>query len=132
MLTVPSLEVATDWAPVHDRLVNDFPDIIGVLATTMPATLLIAYEGAANVDAWLEVISERIRSRRARAGHRDRRRRERTAGNASRSDVSGGTQSHFLRRASAQLDFMVGATTARSAAHRPGSTALEQLLRRVV
>ncbi len=69
MLTVPGLEVTTDWASVHDRLLDDFPDVIDVLATTMPATLLIAYAGEANVDAWLEEISDGIRSRRARAGH---------------------------------------------------------------
>jgi hypothetical protein len=69
MLTVPGLQVTTDWALVHDRLLDDFPDIIDVLATTMPATLLIAYAGEANVDAWLEGISDGIRSRRARVGN---------------------------------------------------------------
>ena len=69
MLTVPGLKVTTDWASVHDRLLDDFPDVIDVLATTMPATLLIAYAGEANIDAWLEGISDGIRSRRARAGH---------------------------------------------------------------
>jgi hypothetical protein len=68
MLTVPGLKVTTDWAPAHDRLLDDFPDIIDVLATTMPATLLIADTGDANVDAWLEGISDGIRSRRTRAG----------------------------------------------------------------
>jgi hypothetical protein len=69
MLTVPGLKVTTDWASVHDRLLDDFPDVIDVLATTMPATLLIAYAGEANIDAWLEGINDGIRSRRARAGH---------------------------------------------------------------
>jgi hypothetical protein len=69
MLTVPGLEVTTDWASVHDRLLDDFPDVIDVLATTMRATLLIAYAGEANIDAWLEGIDDGIRSRRARAGH---------------------------------------------------------------
>jgi hypothetical protein len=69
MLTVPGLKVTTDWTSVHDRLLDDFPDVIDVLATTMPATLLIAYEGDANVDAWLGGISDGIRSRRAHVGH---------------------------------------------------------------
>lgn len=68
MLTVPGLKVTTHWAPVRDRLLDDFPDIIDVLATTMPATLLIAHTGDAKVDAWLEGVSDGIRSRRVRAG----------------------------------------------------------------
>jgi len=68
MLTVPGLKVASDWAAVHDRLLDDFPGITDVLATTMTATLLIVYEGDANVDAWLEGISDGILSRRIRAG----------------------------------------------------------------
>ena len=67
MLTVPGLKVASDWAAVHDRLLDDFPGITDVLATTMAATLLIVYEGDANVDAWLEGISDGILSRRLSA-----------------------------------------------------------------
>jgi len=63
MVTVPGLRVASDWAAVHDRLLDDFPGITDVLATTMPATLLIVYEGDANVDGWLEGISDGILSR---------------------------------------------------------------------
>ena len=69
MLTVPGLKVAVDWAAVHDRLLDDFPGITDVLATTMTATLLIVYEGDADVDAWLEGISDGILSRRIRAGN---------------------------------------------------------------
>jgi hypothetical protein len=69
MLTVPGLRVASDWAAVHDRLLDDFPGITDVLATTMAATLLIVYEGDANVDAWLEGISDGILSRRLSAGN---------------------------------------------------------------
>jgi hypothetical protein len=64
MLTVPGLNVASDWAAVHDRLLDDFPGITDILATTMTATLLIVYEGDANVDAWLEGITAQILSRR--------------------------------------------------------------------
>jgi hypothetical protein len=34
--------VKLDWAAVHDRLLDDFPQVTDVLATTMTATLLIA------------------------------------------------------------------------------------------
>ena len=72
MLTVPGLRVASDWQAVHDRLLDDFSGITDVLATTMPATLLIVNEGDPNVDAWLERISDRIRSRRISAGNTPR------------------------------------------------------------
>ena len=65
-------EGASDWAAVHDRLLDDFPGITDVLATTMTATLLIVYEGDANVDAWLEGISDGILSRRLSAGNAPR------------------------------------------------------------
>jgi hypothetical protein len=69
MVTVPGLKVPTDWATIHDRLLDDCTDVIDVLPTTMSATLLIAYDGDANVDAWLGGISDGIRSRRARVGN---------------------------------------------------------------
>ena len=52
MITVPGLNVASDWAPIHDLMLDEFPEITDVLATTIPATLLIADEGDAGVDAW--------------------------------------------------------------------------------
>jgi hypothetical protein len=72
MLTVPGVRVASDWAAVHDRLLDDFPGITDVLATTMTATLLIVYEGDANVDAWLGGVSDGILSRRISAGNAPR------------------------------------------------------------
>lgn len=70
MLTVPGLEVKLDWSAVHDRLLDDFPNIADVLATTMTGTILIAYRGNADVDAWLEDVSETILSRRLTSGRR--------------------------------------------------------------
>ncbi len=66
MITVPGLEVRSDWATVHDRLLDDFPDVTDVLATTVPATLLIVYEGRPDVDAWLRGVSDALLSRRLR------------------------------------------------------------------
>jgi len=63
MVTVPGLRVKSDWAIVHDRLLDDFPQIADVLPTTMSGTLLIVYQGRAEVDAWLDGISEAILSR---------------------------------------------------------------------
>jgi hypothetical protein len=64
MITVPGLEVRSDWATVHDVLLDDFPHVTDVLATTMPATLLIVYEGRPEVDAWLRNVSDALLSRR--------------------------------------------------------------------
>ena len=72
LITVPGLQVRLDWAAVHDRLLDDFPQVTDVLATTMTATLLIAYEGDAEIDAWLHEVSEGILSRRMRAAHATR------------------------------------------------------------
>ena len=69
-LTLPGPDVRSDWRVVHDRLLDDFPAIDDVLATTITATILIVYEGAAQIDGWLASIDEAILSRRLRcAGH---------------------------------------------------------------
>jgi hypothetical protein len=67
MITVPGLQVNSDWAAVRDRLLDDFPQVTDVLATTMAATLLIVYEGDADIDAWLDGVSDGILSRRMSA-----------------------------------------------------------------
>ncbi len=67
MLTVPGLDVKSDWSGVHDRLLDDYPDITDVLATTMTATLLIVYEGAADLDGWLHGVEQAVLSRRLSA-----------------------------------------------------------------
>jgi hypothetical protein len=60
MITVPGLEVKSDWRSVHDRLLDEFPAITDVLATTIPETVLIAYEGCADGDAWLEGVDQEL------------------------------------------------------------------------
>ena len=68
MITVPGLEVKSDWRIVHDRLLDDFPRVDDVLPTTTPATVLVVYRGRADVDQWLDVLSEAVLLRRMRAG----------------------------------------------------------------
>lgn len=65
-LTLPGLDVPSDWRAVHDRLLDDFPAIDDVLPTTMPATVLIVYRGSARLDAWLQSIDEAVLGRRLR------------------------------------------------------------------
>ena len=66
-LTLPGLDVRSDWRAVHDRLLDDFPAIEDVLPTTTAATILIVYEGSALLDAWLDSIDEAVLSRRLRS-----------------------------------------------------------------
>lgn len=65
-ITLPGLEVRTDWRLVHDRLLDDFPGIDDVLPTTMPGTIVIVYRGSAQVDGWLESIDTAILGTRLR------------------------------------------------------------------
>jgi hypothetical protein len=66
LITVPGLEVRSDWRPVHDRLLDEFPAVTDVLATTIKETILVVSQDAApgNTDRSLEVISETITNRR--------------------------------------------------------------------
>ena len=66
-LTLPGLDVRSDWRAVHDRLLDDFAAIDDVLPTTMVATVLIAYRGPAEVDRWLGSINEALLGRRLRS-----------------------------------------------------------------
>jgi hypothetical protein len=65
-LTLPGLDVRSDWRAVHDRLLDDFPAIDDVLPTTVAATVLIAYRGDAEVDGWLGSIDDALLGRRLR------------------------------------------------------------------
>ena len=63
-LTLPGLDVRSDWRAAYDRLLDDFPAIDDVLPTTMVATLVIVYRGSEQVDGWLRSIEEALLSRR--------------------------------------------------------------------
>ena len=62
LITVPGLEVASDWRLVHDRLLDEFPEVTDVLATTMKGTILVTYEHAtpADVSRWFDTISDTV------------------------------------------------------------------------
>ena len=59
-ITVPGLQVSSDWRLVHDRLLDEFSEVTDVLPTTINGTILIVYEGSDDADAWLETMSETI------------------------------------------------------------------------
>jgi hypothetical protein len=60
LITVPGLEITSDWRLVHDRLLDEFSEVTDVLPTTMKGTILILYGGPPRADAWLETVSETI------------------------------------------------------------------------
>jgi hypothetical protein len=64
MITVPGLEVKSDWRIVHDCLLDDFPNVDDVLPTTIAETLLIVYRERAEIDAWLDALSKAVPHRR--------------------------------------------------------------------
>jgi hypothetical protein len=66
MITVPGLRVSSDWQTVHDRLLDEFPEVTDVLATTIKETILVVHEQAAPEDAgrWLDTVNETILYRR--------------------------------------------------------------------
>ena len=59
-ITVPGLEISSDWRLIHDRLLDTFSEVTDVLPTTMTGTILIVYEGSDDAVAWLETMSETI------------------------------------------------------------------------
>ncbi len=60
LITVPGLEITSDWRLVRDRLLAEFSEVTDVLPTTMKGTILILYGGPPHADAWLETVSETI------------------------------------------------------------------------
>jgi hypothetical protein len=67
-ITIPGLSMRTDFPAVRHRLLADFPDVDEVLATTTPATVLVAYRGEDEVDAWLDALSDSVATRRIGLG----------------------------------------------------------------
>ena len=53
---MPGLDVRSDWRGIHDRLLDEFPAVRDVLATTMPETLLIVHDGVPD-NAWIDVVA---------------------------------------------------------------------------
>lgn len=64
ILTVTGLNVRSDWRAVHDRMLDEFPGVLDVLATTMPGTILIVHTDPSDVDAWLDTVTATILDRR--------------------------------------------------------------------
>jgi hypothetical protein len=64
-ITIPGLSPKGDLTAAR-RLIADFPRVLDLLATTIPATVLVAYFGEDEVDAWLDALSDSVAARRMR------------------------------------------------------------------
>jgi hypothetical protein len=63
-ITIPGLSMTGDFPDVRHRLIADFPRVLEVLAMTTPATVLVAYLGDDEVDAWLDALCDSVARRR--------------------------------------------------------------------
>jgi hypothetical protein len=64
-ITIPGLSMKGDFPAGRRRLIAEFPRVLEVFATTIPATVLVAYVGADELDAWLDALSDSVAMRRA-------------------------------------------------------------------
>src|SRR6476646_4728195 len=55
-IKVPGLSMKQDFKAARERLMNDFPMIEDVIATTAPETVLIVASDPIDVDAWQETL----------------------------------------------------------------------------
>jgi hypothetical protein len=63
-ISIPGLSMKVDFPAVRHRLRADFPQVVEVLAMTTPATLMVAYQGEQELDAWLDAISDSVATQR--------------------------------------------------------------------
>jgi hypothetical protein len=63
-ITIPGLSMKGDFPAVRRRLIADFPRVLEVLATATPATILVAYLGEDDVDAWFDALCDSLATRR--------------------------------------------------------------------
>jgi hypothetical protein len=63
-ITIPGLSLKGDFPAARRRLIADFPRVLEVFAANIPATVLVAYLGEDEVDAWLDAVSDPVATRR--------------------------------------------------------------------
>ena len=68
-ITIPGLSLKHDFPAARGRLLADFPQVVEVLATTTASTVLVAYLGRDEVDAWLDAVSDSVATRRMHLRH---------------------------------------------------------------
>jgi hypothetical protein len=66
-ITVPGLSIKQDFKAARSRLLDDFPTIEEVIATTAPGTVLILASDPVDVDGWRAALQS-VSTAEARAG----------------------------------------------------------------
>jgi hypothetical protein len=66
-ITVPGLSIKRDFTAARQRLLDDFPNVHEVVATTAPATLLVLYSGSEDPAAWLDALLDSVATRQVTA-----------------------------------------------------------------
>jgi len=66
-ITVPGLSMKQDFKAARQRLMNEFPAIEDVIATTASGTVLIVASDPIDVNAWQETLRS-VSSAQARTG----------------------------------------------------------------
>jgi hypothetical protein len=69
-ITVPGLSIERDFTAARRRLMDEFPNIEEVVATTAPGTLMVLSTGPEDVDGWLEALRGAGAKRRTSAPRR--------------------------------------------------------------
>lgn len=59
-ITIPGLSIDNDFRAVRRRLLADFPHVVEVFAMSTPETVLIAYRGEDEIDAWCEALGDAV------------------------------------------------------------------------
>jgi hypothetical protein len=67
-IDVPGFDAARAFDPTRAYLLDRFPEILDVLPTARPATLVIGYRGTERVEAWAEALDEHRAAFGARTG----------------------------------------------------------------
>jgi hypothetical protein len=57
-IDVSGFDAARAFDPTRAYLLGRFPEILHVLPTTRPATLVIGYRGTERIEAWAEALDE--------------------------------------------------------------------------
>src|ERR1700684_693836 len=68
-ITIPGLCLRSEFPAVRARLLADFPGVLTVdaaVAAPSSPTILLVYVGEAEVDAWIDALSDAVVSRRER------------------------------------------------------------------
>ena len=55
-ITVPGLSISRDFTAARRRLMDAFPNIEEVVATTAPGTLLVLFSGPEDLDGWVSAL----------------------------------------------------------------------------